>query len=144
MTFKNYYKVLGIKDFSNAEEIKKAYRALAHRYHPDHNAGGRSGAERFSQINEAYQALKDPMKRRHHDAALRTRNSYAPAYPFYRQYTPAAVNEPEEPVPDGMKTEPKGVAKGWIKLLILIVITSALMFAVFSPSGWISNIFGNK
>src|ERR1017187_6813221 len=144
MVFKNYYKVLGIKDFSTGEEIKRAYRALAFRYHPDHNIGGASGADRFREIKEAYETLKDPLKRKHFDASLRALNFNPPSYAFCTYYTPTATEAPLDEVPAKMNTGRNSVAAGWVKLLILIVITAGLMFAVLSPPAWLSNIFGNK
>lgn len=64
---KDYYAVLGVPRHAGQEEIKKAYRQLARRYHPDVNKGDREAAERFKEINEAYEVLSDPEKRRRYD-----------------------------------------------------------------------------
>ncbi len=64
---KDYYAVLGVPRHAGQEEIKKAYRQLARRYHPDVNKGDREAAERFKEINEAYEILSDPEKRRRYD-----------------------------------------------------------------------------
>lgn len=61
---KDYYKILGVDENASEEEIKKAYRKLAHQYHPD-KAGGSEA--RFKEINEAYQTLSDPERRRQYD-----------------------------------------------------------------------------
>ncbi|WP_287152878.1 molecular chaperone DnaJ [Candidatus Solincola tengchongensis] len=64
---KDYYAVLGVSRHADQEEIKRAYRRLARRYHPDVNRGDREAAERFKEINEAYEVLGDPAKRRRYD-----------------------------------------------------------------------------
>jgi len=63
----DYYEVLGISRSASAEEIKKAYRRLARRYHPDVNRHDTDADEKFKQINEAYEVLSDPQKRRTYD-----------------------------------------------------------------------------
>ncbi len=61
---KDYYKVLGIKKDTKAPEIKKAYRRLARKYHPDVNPGDKAAEERFKEIQEAYDVLSDEKKRK--------------------------------------------------------------------------------
>ena len=68
MEYKDYYKILGIPKSANAEEIKKAFRKLARKYHPDVNPGDKKSEERFKEINEAYEVLSDADKRRKYDA----------------------------------------------------------------------------
>ena len=67
MEKKDYYEILGVDRNATDEEIKKAYRRLAHRYHPDKCQGDRESEERFKLINEAYETLKDPEKRAGYD-----------------------------------------------------------------------------
>lgn len=64
----DYYEVLGLKKGAKPDEIKRAYRKLAVRYHPDKNPGDRTAEEKFKQINEAYAVLSDPQKRQQYDA----------------------------------------------------------------------------
>ena len=68
MATKDYYKILGVSKSANAEDIKKAYRKLARKYHPDVNPGNKTAEARFKEINEAYEVLSDPEKRRKYDS----------------------------------------------------------------------------
>ena len=67
MNREDYYEALGLKRGSNADEIRKAYRRLARRYHPDLNPGDRSAEERFKAISKAYDVLGDAKKRKIYD-----------------------------------------------------------------------------
>src|ERR1051325_10709230 len=65
--YKDYYKILGVSKTASEDEIRKAFRKLARQYHPD-VAGNKAGAEdKFKEINEAYEVLSDPEKRRKYD-----------------------------------------------------------------------------
>jgi curved DNA-binding protein len=67
MNIKDYYKVLGVSRTATPEEIKKAYRTLALKYHPDKTKGDKSAEEKFKDLNEANEVLSDPEKRRKYD-----------------------------------------------------------------------------
>ncbi len=67
MAQKNYYATLGIKRSESQSGLRKAYRKLARKYHPDLNPGDKSAEERFKQIQEAYKVLSDPEKRKIYD-----------------------------------------------------------------------------
>jgi curved DNA-binding protein len=67
MEYQDYYQTLGVGRDAKPEEIKRAYRKLAMKYHPDRNAGNKQAEEKFKTINEAYQVLSDPEKRSRYD-----------------------------------------------------------------------------
>jgi curved DNA-binding protein len=65
--FKDYYTILGITKSADADEIKRAFRQLARKYHPDVNPNNKSAEDKFKEINEAYEVLSDTDKRRKYD-----------------------------------------------------------------------------
>ncbi|WP_129125217.1 DnaJ C-terminal domain-containing protein [Geomonas oryzae] len=67
MAQRDYYEVLGLKKGASVDEIKRAYRKLAVKYHPDKNPGNKEAEERFKEINEAYAVLSDPQKKEQFD-----------------------------------------------------------------------------
>ncbi len=67
MEYKDYYQVLGVSRNDSQDEIKKTYRKLARKHHPDVNPGDKAAEERFKDINEAYEVLSDPEKRKKYD-----------------------------------------------------------------------------
>lgn len=67
MEYKDYYKILGIDKKASQEEIKKAYRKLAVKFHPDKNPGDKAAEDRFKEISEAHEVLGDPEKRKQYD-----------------------------------------------------------------------------
>jgi molecular chaperone DnaJ len=83
----NYYDILGVSKNATQDEIKKAYRTLAFKYHPDRNPGDAAAEEKFKQITAAYDTLSDDTKRRNYDLGGYSDNySSANNQQYQRQY----------------------------------------------------------
>src|SRR5205085_6325821 len=67
MDFKDYYATLGVNKSATEKDIKQAFRKLARKHHPDVNPGDKAAESRFKEINEAYEVLGDPPKRKKYD-----------------------------------------------------------------------------
>ena len=67
-----YYRTLGVQPGGSQDDLKKAYRALAKKYHPDLHPGDQEAETRFKEVNEAYEVLGDPDKRKEYDAKQQT------------------------------------------------------------------------
>lgn len=79
MEYKDYYKVLGVEKTASQDEIKKAYRKLAQKYHPDKTKGDKTAEEKFKEANEANEVLSDPAKRKKYDELGQN-------YQYYQQH----------------------------------------------------------
>ena len=79
MEYKDYYKILGVEKSASQDEIKKAYRKLALKYHPDKTKGDKASEEKFKEINEANEVLSDTQKRKKYD-------ELGDSYKYYQQY----------------------------------------------------------
>ena len=82
MSSGDYYSILGVQRTASAEEIKKAYRNLAFKYHPDRNPDNKAAEEMFKKITEAYDVLGDEKKRAQYDRYGSSSNSYENAYSY--------------------------------------------------------------
>ena len=78
VSYKDYYKLLGVDKTAKPEQISKSFKKLARKYHPDLNPGDKKAEEKFKEINEAYEVLKDPEKRKLYD-------QLGPAWPTGRR-----------------------------------------------------------
>src|SRR5512135_1110731 len=65
--YKDYYEILGVKREASEDEIRKAFRTLARKHHPDVAKDKKTAEEKFKEINEAYEVLSDPAKRKKYD-----------------------------------------------------------------------------
>ena len=90
MKFQDYYKILGVEKTASLAQIKKAYRKLALKYHPDKNEEKAKAKEKFLKIKEAYEVLKDPEKRKKYDDLIRqkkrTKKATYTQQDYHQQY----------------------------------------------------------
>lgn len=86
---RNPYEVLGVPENASQDEVKKAYRKLALELHPDTSAAGSSADEKFRELNEAYEILKDPLKRKNYDAEQRFSSGTGFNYDAFFQFADA-------------------------------------------------------
>ena len=73
---RDYYEVLGVSKTASEDEIKKAYRKIAIKYHPDRNPGDKEAEEKFKEAAEAYNVLHDPKTRQQYDVYCDIRDTY--------------------------------------------------------------------
>jgi len=86
MNYKDYYKVLGVSETATDAQIKKAYRKLAAKYHPDKNQGDAKAEEKFKEVNEANAVLSDPEKRKKYDTLGANWEAYEQGGGDWQQY----------------------------------------------------------
>lgn len=102
MEYKDYYKSLGVGKDASQEEIKKTYRKLALKYHPDKNPNNKAAEEKFKEIAEAYEVLKDPEKRKKYDKLGAN----------WKQYQDAGAYQSAGQGPGGFRYEYYGPGQG--------------------------------
>ena len=107
MEFKDYYATLGVAKTATEKDIKQAYRKLARKFHPDVNPGDRAAESRFKAINEAYEVLGDPDKRRKYDELGAN----------WRQYEQAQQHGAGGPFADGAWTVNVGGGEGGFRTM---------------------------
>ena len=83
----NYYEVLGLKPGASQEEIKKSFRTLALKYHPDKNKGSEESKQKFMKIVEAYEVLSDEQARQKYEGSSSSRPEWTPSADFDRVYS---------------------------------------------------------
>lgn len=86
MKYTDYYKILGVSKDASQKEIKKAYRKLAAKYHPDKNPDNKSAEEKFKEVNEANEVLSNPDKRQKYDALGENWQAYQQGGGDWQQY----------------------------------------------------------
>ena len=118
MQYKDYYNVLGVKKGATEKEIKSAFRKLARKFHPDLNPNDREAEAKFKEINEAYEVLSDPEKRKKYDEfgsdweryqQARGRSRWLrllPVLPVLRQHAGRAAFDTLQPAAKARKTSP--------------------------------------
>jgi len=87
MDYKDYYTILGVAKSASQADIKKAYRSLAKKYHPDKNKGDKAAEDKFKDVSEAYEVLGDPEKRKQYDQLGANWKQYQQAGGQQRQYS---------------------------------------------------------
>ena len=125
MQGKNYYDVLGLKYKCSQEEARIAYRLLAQKLHPDHNAGSRYFNDLFKLINEAYETLNAPAKRRNYDSQFN----------FSGNNNSNTNNNNKNTVNE--RTEPRKITRASIKEMFLFcfafIVLVFVMFELYFP-----------
>jgi curved DNA-binding protein CbpA len=118
---KNYYRALELRPTASQTDIRKAYRALAHKYHPDKNTGNNNSAEIFRDIKEAYEVLSNPLKKRQYDTVRST--PFSTPYSFSKHTGANSSKDENIHVKEKSQPEkPENKNLDWLKPVILIVI----------------------
>ena len=133
----NYYRILGIADFSTSQEIKKAYRKLSLKFHPDHNQNDKFFEEKFKELNNAYDALSNIKGKRIHDENLR-KTYQADTNPFNEKATYQETEEEEESTKDEPNNIPsdskqqKSFRKNVFKIAAGLILFIGFGYLIFS------------
>ena len=103
MAKKDYYDVLGINKTSSSEEIKKAYRKLAVKFHPDKNKGDKASEEKFKEASEAYHVLSDSKRKQNYDQFGHAAFQGGGGFGFERSLFLSSWKTLSQSVPDSFK-----------------------------------------
>jgi molecular chaperone DnaJ len=95
----DYYKILGVSKDASLDEIKKSFKALAVKHHPDKNKGAKNSEEKFKEINEAFQTLSDKDKRAIYDSGGRNPNQPWPDFGGFGDFSGFGSIDPNKPRP---------------------------------------------
>ena len=133
---KNYYKILGIPKTAAAQEIKRAYRRLVSKYHPDKNPNNKTAEEKAKEINEAYETLSDAEKKRHYDAVYNpnfSSHSRASKTRSYADYStePDFKKQANE---NNSKEKPHEFDMKVLEILLSVILNIALLFLIVAIS----------
>ena len=104
--YKDYYETLGVPRTASADELKKSFRKLARQYHPDVAKDKKKAEEKFKEINEAYEVLSDPAKRKKYDELgrkLEVRRGFSSALRLGNNSPAAKIFADEAPVAENLK-----------------------------------------
>lgn len=132
LTYMNYYEVLNVKVSSNAFEIKRSYRKLAMKYHPNKNGGRANYEERFKAIANAYETLSDPEKKRIYDLSV---------YEKEPKYKAAATERKTTTNSECTRTETS--KQSTIPTVWLFVIVSVILYIIFISNSGDQTTTGN-
>ena len=99
MDFKDYYSTLGVAKSATAKDIKQAYRKLARKHHPDVNPGDKSAESKIKELNEAYEVLSDPDKRKKYDELGANWRMYEQAGQQGQGFDPRGQGSPGQRLP---------------------------------------------
>lgn len=94
MATKDFYKILGVSKNASSDDIKRAYRKLAQKYHPDKTRGNKAAEEKFKEMSEAYKVLSDPRKRKQYDMMREGFNPFADQFAGFRPRTASTQQGP--------------------------------------------------
>ena len=144
-TKKDYYEILGVKKSASAEDIRKAFRKLARKYHPDVNPGDKAAEEKFKAMSEANDVLSDPKKRKIYDQlgfysdnidhAAHFAEAYARAGARGRRFSRSRRPSPRDEVPRAPSSiSAASTSPIWSKALVDASQRAAAAFAIFSPA----------
>ena len=141
MAFKNYYILLGIKNSAGSAEIKLAFRQLAKKYHPDKNHGNKHAEDFFKELQEAYETLSDPEKRKKYDQKFSYSSHYQQmknahysgnAYQFAQQQARSAHSYRAQPSDqEATNVNGNGKKKDSDSYFFVISIVVAILLLIF-------------